>query len=81
MYLGELMAHGALEFRPLDKRYFITNKGRALLSAYGQYKETAVMLENAWAELTHFFSTKADRPPLAAADRLPSLTRRQKYHF
>jgi predicted transcriptional regulator len=81
LYLGELMAHGALEFKPLERRYFITNKGRAFVSAFGQYRETVNMLDKAEAALAQFFSTTMSQPLVAPGDRSPGPARTQRHHF
>ena len=81
LYLGELINKGTIEYSPLDKRYFITNKGRAFVSAFGKYRETVKMLEKAENELTQFFSIKTGHPPLTHADRLANTDVTQRYEF
>ena len=66
LYLGELTAQGAIEFSPLEKRYFITAKGRAFVSAFGKYRETIRMLEKAEAEVSQFFAVKMGQPLVAS---------------
>jgi len=80
-YLGELMSQGAMEFSPADKRYFITSRGRAFVSAFGKYRETVKMLEKAEAELAQFSTIKVGQPYVAPADRLSSPDRNQRYEF
>lgn len=60
LYLGELISHGALEFRPLERRYFTTGKGRAFVRAFDRYWEIISMLNKEEAALAQFFpaSTK-----------------------
>ena len=81
LYLGELMANGALEFHPLEKKYFITNRGRAFMSAFGQYRETVSRLGKAEDALRQFFSTTASKPLVTPEDRLSNPARIQKYDF
>ena len=81
LYLGELMAHGALEFEPQEKRYFITERGRAFMSAFGQYRETVSRLGKEEAALRQFFSTTASKPLVTPADRLSNPARIQRHEF
>jgi predicted transcriptional regulator len=81
LYLGELMSQGALEYKPLEKRYFITDKGRAFISAFGKYRETVSMLGKAEAALDQFFSTTASEPVVAHADGLSSPARTRRHVF
>jgi len=80
LYLGELMTTGALEFSPPDRRYYITNKGRAYMNAFGQYRETINLLKKAEAELAQFFPNTGS-PLVAPTDRLRDPLKKQKYHF
>jgi len=61
-YLGELLASGALEFRPQRKEYFITEKGKAFARAVDSYRETISLLNKQEAALAQFFPTTARRP-------------------
>jgi predicted transcriptional regulator len=65
LYLGELIANGALEFDPLERRYFITDKGRAFVRAFDHYRETVNMLVKEEAALAQFFPTTMSRPLVA----------------
>jgi predicted transcriptional regulator len=60
-YLGELLANGALEFRPQRKEYFITEKGKAFARAVDSYRETMSLLNKQEAALAQFFPTTARR--------------------
>ena len=62
LYLGELLAQGLLEFRPLEKQYIITNRGRAFLKAFDGYRQTVNMLDQEEAVLAGFFHTAMSRP-------------------
>jgi predicted transcriptional regulator len=81
LYLGELTAHGALEFRPLERMYFTTDKGRAFVSAFGRYRDTVNTLDKAEAALTQFFSPEMSQPLAAPGDRIPNHARTQRYHY
>jgi hypothetical protein len=61
LYLGELVSHGALEFKPLEKRYFTTDKGRSFVRAFDHYRETIDMLYNEEAALAQFFPASAKK--------------------
>ena len=61
LYLGELTSNGALEFRPLEKRYFTTEKGRAFVRAFDHYRETVNMLNKQEAALAQFFPAQAKK--------------------
>jgi len=61
LYLGELTANGALEFRQLEKRYYTTEKGRAFVRAFDHYRETVNMLNKQEAVLAQFFPTQVKR--------------------
>jgi predicted transcriptional regulator len=77
LYLGELVAHGALEFNPLEKKFFITDKGRAFV----QYTETVQMFDKAEAALAQFFFTKMSQPLASPGDRLPNPERTHVYYY
>jgi predicted transcriptional regulator len=64
-YLGELMAHGALEFKPVEKRYFTTHNGRAFVKAFDQYRETVNQLDKEEAALAQFFPSAVRRTLVA----------------
>ena len=81
LYLGDLMANGALEFKPNEKKYFITNRGRAFMSAFGQYRETVSKLAKAEAALSQFFPTTASKPLATPTDRLSNPARMQRYEY
>jgi len=70
LYLGELMSHGVLEFRPPERKYFITNKGRAFVTAFDHYRETVNSLDKQESALAEFFATGMDRPLVAPRDHL-----------
>ena len=70
LYLEELISHGALEFRPLERKYFITNKGRAFVAAFDHYRETVNSLDKQEMVLAQFFTTAMGRPLVAPGDRL-----------
>jgi len=80
LYLGELLAHGALEFKPLERGYFITNKGRAFVNAFDHYRELAKILNQDEEALTQFFHT-ASRPSVTLRDKLPIATESQTFDF
>jgi len=61
LYLGELTSNGALEFRPVEKKYFTTEKGRAFVRAFDHYRETVNMLNKQEAALAQFFPTQVKR--------------------
>ena len=65
LYLDELIAHGALEFKPLERRYFTTDKGRAFVRAFDRYRETVSMLNKEEAALAQFFPTTVKRTLVA----------------
>ena len=77
LYLEELMAHWALEFRPLEKRYFITERGRAFMSTFGQFRETVKMLSKEKAALAQFFSATTSRQLPVPADVLQDPARKR----
>jgi len=81
LYLGELVTHGALEYKPLEKRYFVTNKGRAFMGAFGRYRETVNTLSKAEAELAQFFSPTANEKVVAHSDKLASPVRAPRHVF
>ena len=81
LYLGELMNHGALEFKPLEKRYFTTQRGRAFMSAFGQYRETVETLDTAKAAVAHFFSSSMSTPLVAPTGGSSKPVRTQKHEF
>ena len=81
VYLEELMSNGALEYKPLEKRYFVTSKGRAFMSAFGRYRETVSTLSKAEAALAQFFSTTANEKTAAPAGRVAAPPRTQKHVF
>ena len=64
-YLGELLASGALEFRPQKKEYLITEKGKAFARAVDNYRETIALLNKQEAALAQFFPTTVRRPLVA----------------
>jgi predicted transcriptional regulator len=66
LYLGDLMTHGALEFRAQEKRYFTTERGRAFVKAFDHYRETVNLLGKQEAALAEFFPTTATKRPLVA---------------
>jgi len=70
LYLEELMSHGALEFKPPERKYFITNKGRAFVTAFDHYRETVSSLDKQEAALAQFFTTEMGRPLVAPRDTL-----------
>jgi predicted transcriptional regulator len=61
LYLQDLMSHGALEFDPLERRYFTTDRGRNYVSAFNQYKETIGNLTKQEQVLAQFFPNSAKR--------------------
>ena len=65
LYLGDLITHGALEFRPQEKRYFTTERGRAFVKAFDHYRETLNLLGKQEAALAEFFPTTAKRTLVA----------------
>ena len=62
LYLGELLSHGALEFKPLEKKYVTTEKGRAFARAYDHYREAVNSLYKEEAALAQFFPSSMKRP-------------------
>jgi predicted transcriptional regulator len=66
LYLGELLAHGALEYRPADKLYVTTEKGKLFAKVFDQYREAANQLNKEESALAHFFPS-AVRKNLAAS--------------
>jgi predicted transcriptional regulator len=65
-YLGELMENGALEFRPLQKDYLITEKGRSFARAFDHYRETVDLLNKQEVALSQFFPTTGKPRSLVA---------------
>jgi len=65
LYLGDLITHGALEFRAQEKRYFTTERGRAFVKAFDHYRETVNLLGKQEAALAEFFPTSAKRTVVA----------------
>ena len=65
LYLGDLITHGALEYRPEEKRYFTTERGRAFVKAFDHYRETVNLLGKQEAALAEFFPTTAKRTIVA----------------
>jgi predicted transcriptional regulator len=61
LYLGELVSHGAIEFKPLEKRYFTTERGRSFAKAFDHYRETINLLYKEEADLAQFFPDSAKR--------------------
>ena len=61
LYLNELMSSGALEFRAIEKTYYPTEKGRAFLRAYDQYRETVNLVDKEEEALARFFATTVKR--------------------
>ena len=70
LYLEELVAHETLEFKPLERKYFITNKGRAFVTAFDHYRETVNALDKQEMALAQFFTTEMGRPVVAPRDRV-----------
>lgn len=65
LYFEELLAHGALEFRAQEKRYYTTEKGRAFARAYDNYRETLNMLDKQEHTLSQFFPSGMKKPVAA----------------
>ena len=59
LYLNELTSNGTLEIRPLEKKYYATEKGRAFVRAYEHYRETVNTLDKQEAVLAQFFRNSA----------------------
>jgi len=59
LYLGELLSYGALEFKPDEKRYFTTERGRGFIRAFDHYRETIDMLCKEETALAQFFPNSA----------------------
>ncbi len=64
-YLNELLSHGALEFRPQEKRYFTTDKGREFARAFDHYREVVSQLNKEETALAGFFPAPAKRKIVA----------------
>ncbi len=60
-YLNELLSHGALEFRPEEKRYFTTEKGKEFAKAFDHYREVVNQLDKEETALAGFFPVTAKR--------------------
>lgn len=80
LYLEELMSHGALEFKPLERKYFITNKGKAFVTAFDHYRETVNSLDKQEMVLAQFFTTEMGRPLVVPRDKLRD-TKSHTYDF
>jgi len=80
LYLEELMSHGTLEFKPLERKYFITNKGRAFVTAFDHYRETVNALDKQETALAEFFATEMGRPLVTPRDR-PRDTKSHAFEF
>ena len=65
LYLQELLANGAIEFRPPNKLYHTTDKGRAFAKAVDHYRETLNQLNRQEAVIAQFFPTTSKRLLLA----------------
>ena len=61
LYLGELLANGALEFRQQEKKYYTTEKGRGFARAYDHYRETLNTLDKEVSALAQFFPNSMKR--------------------
>jgi predicted transcriptional regulator len=61
LYLGDLISRGALEFKPVERKYFTTDRGRGFVRAFDHYRETVNMLNNEEAALAEFFPTSAKK--------------------
>jgi predicted transcriptional regulator len=60
-YITDLMASGGLEFRPVERRYITTEKGKAFAKAFEHYRETMDLLARQEAALASFFPTTVNR--------------------
>jgi predicted transcriptional regulator len=61
LYLGELLANGALEFRAAERLYFTTEKGRSFAKAFDHYREAVNQLNKEEMALAQFFPTNGKR--------------------
>ncbi len=64
-YLNELLSHGALEYRPEEKRYFTTEKGKEFARAFDHYREIINELDKEESALAQFFPVTAKRKAAA----------------
>ena len=80
LYLEELMSHGTLEFKPVERKYFITNKGRPFVTAFDHYRETVKALDKQETALAEFFATEMGRPLVTPRDR-PHDTKPHAFEF
>ncbi len=61
LYLNELLAYGALEFRAAEKQYFTTEKGRSFAKAFDHYREAVNQLSKEEMALAQFFPPSVKR--------------------
>ncbi len=64
-YLAELLSHGALEFKPAEKRYFTTEKGKEFARAFDHYREVVNQLDKEASALAGFFPGPVKRKIVA----------------
>jgi len=55
LYLGELLANGALEFKSAERLYYTTEKGRSFAKAFDHYREAVNQLNKEEMALAQFF--------------------------